>query len=354
MATCTIWGVWHALEPIENYTLQTPRFMSEFGFQSFPETKTILGFAQAGDLAIDSTVMHSHQKNHGGNERILTYMLREYPEPRDFASFVYLSQVQQAEAIKVGAEHLRRNRPRTMGALFWQLNDCWPAHRGRALTISEDGRRCSIMPVAFTVICLSRHPCTTGAVDVYVVSDKLQPTTAQIRIRLLDFRGNTLLEKTQDAQVPAQSSAVYVSFNQKELLGGADPDRAFLVVELKIAGQTVSRNEVFFDTMRNLALPLKPAIVGTVTGRGGDFVLTLRSPVLARNVYLSFGDLDVRPSDNYFDLLPGEEVSVDLTTSASRDQLQQALKVISLTDAFFDERPSYREHTIPAAPSQNP
>ena len=70
--------------------------------------------------------MKSHQKNHGGNERILTYMLREYPEPRDFASFVYLSQVQQAEAIKVGAEHLRRNRPRTMGALFWQLNDCWP------------------------------------------------------------------------------------------------------------------------------------------------------------------------------------------------------------------------------------
>src|SRR5207245_1571216 len=66
------------------------------------------------------------QKNHGGNERILTYMLREYREPKDFASFVYLSQVQQAEVIKLGAEHLRRNRPRTMGSLYWQLNDCWP------------------------------------------------------------------------------------------------------------------------------------------------------------------------------------------------------------------------------------
>jgi len=66
------------------------------------------------------------RKNHGGNERILTYMLRWYPEPKDFASFVYLSQVLQAEAIKVGAEHLRRQRPNTMGSLYWQLNDCWP------------------------------------------------------------------------------------------------------------------------------------------------------------------------------------------------------------------------------------
>jgi hypothetical protein len=120
------WGVWHALEPIGNYNLQDPRFMSEFGFQSFQEMRTILSFAAPEELVIDSPVMMAHQKNHGGNERILTYMLREYPEPKDFASFIYLSQVQQAEAIKVGAEHLRRNRPRTMGAIFWQLNDCWP------------------------------------------------------------------------------------------------------------------------------------------------------------------------------------------------------------------------------------
>src|SRR5438270_13792221 len=70
--------------------------------------------------------MQVHQKNKGGNERILSYMLRWYPEPKDFPSFLYVSQVLQAEAIKVGAEHLRRQRPRTMGSLYWQLNDCWP------------------------------------------------------------------------------------------------------------------------------------------------------------------------------------------------------------------------------------
>ena len=348
------WGVWHALEPIENYTLQNPRFMSEFGFQSFPEMKTILSFAAAGDLAIDSTVMQSHQKNHGGNERILTYMLREYPEPKDFASFVYLSQVQQAEAIKVGAEHLRRNRPRTMGALFWQLNDCWPGPSWSSVDYFGRWKALQYYARRFYGDLLISPFAHDGAVDLYVVSDKLQPTNAQIRVRLLDFNGKTLFEKTQDAQIPAQSSAVYASFNQKELLGGADPDRSFLVFELKIAGQTVSRNEVFFDTMRNLALPAKPAIVGTVTGTDGDFVLTMRSPVLARNVYVSFDGLEVRPSDNYFDLLPGEELTVHFTTSASRDQLLQALKTTSLTDAFFDQRPSYRQHTISATPGQGP
>ena len=121
------WDVWHGLKPIEDYNQQNPALhvrvrISVVSQRCAPSAAS----PQPGDLAIDSEVMKSHQKNHGGNERILTYMLREYPEPRHFASFVYLSQVQQAEAIKAGAEHLRRNRPRTMGALYWQLNDCWP------------------------------------------------------------------------------------------------------------------------------------------------------------------------------------------------------------------------------------
>jgi len=109
------WAVWHQEAPAEDYTRQLPRFMTEFGFQSFPEMRTIRTFAKPEDFDIRSTVMQAHQKNKGGNERILTYMLREYRQPKDFPSFVYLSQVQQAEIIKIGAEHLRRQRPRTMG-----------------------------------------------------------------------------------------------------------------------------------------------------------------------------------------------------------------------------------------------
>jgi beta-mannosidase len=338
------WGVWHNLEPIENYNLQNPRFMSEFGFQSFPEMRTILSFASPGDLAIDSDVMKSHQKNHGGNERILTYMLREYPEPRDFASFIYVSQVQQAEAIKVGAEHLRRNRPRTMGALFWQLNDCWPVASWASVDYFGRWKALQYYARRFYADLLISPFAHDGAIDVYIVSDKVQAAAGAIRMRLLDFEGKTLMDKTQEVEIPAQSSAVYVSLNEKDVLGSASPDRTFMVFDLIVGGQMVSRNEVFFDHMRNLQLPLKPAIQSSIAGSGGDYTLTLRSPVLARDVSLSFGDLEVTPSDNYFDLLPGEEMTIRVKSGATLVELQRAFRATTLTDAFFDQRPTYREH----------
>jgi beta-mannosidase len=168
-------------------------------------------------------------------------------------------------------------------------------------------------------------------------------------MRLLDFNGKTLLDKTQEVQIPAQSSAVYLSINEKEVLGSASPDHTFLAFDLQIAGQTLSRNEVFFDRTRNLELPLKPEIETSITGPGPEYTVTLRSPVLARDVYLSFGDFDTTLSDNYFDLIPGEEMVVRVKSSATLDQLKQAMKLVSLSDAFFEERPTYRGHT-PIAP----
>src|SRR5580698_9019533 len=276
------WQVWHALAPIEVYTQQFPRFMSEYGFRSFPEMRTVRTFAQPGDMDIHSVTMQDHQKNHGGNERILSYMLRWYPEPKDFASFVYLSQVLQAEAIKVGAEHLRRQMPNTMGSLYWQLNDCWPVaswasidYYGRWKALQYYARRfyddVIVSPVAHD-----------GKVEVYVVSDKLQPVSGQIRARLLDFSGKSLTEKTQDVQVPAQSSAVYLTLDQKELLANADPKKSFLVFDLEIGGQRVSRNLFFFDTMHNLDLPETVHVDASLENSGGAYAITLRSPVLAR------------------------------------------------------------------------
>jgi beta-mannosidase len=330
------WQVWHALAPIEEYTHQFPRFMSEYGFQSFPEMRTIRSFAKPEDMDIRSATMQDHQKNHGGNERILSYMLRWYPEPKDFPSFVYLSQVLQAEAIKVGAEHLRRQMPNTMGSLYWQLNDCWPVaswasidYYGRWKALQYYARRFydDILVSPF------RHD---GKVDVYVVSDKLQPVSGQIRTRLLDFSGKSLADKTQDIQVPAQSSAVYFTLDEKDLLASADPRKTFLVLDLTVGGQNVSRNLIFFDTMHNLDLPESVHVDASLESSNGAYAVTLRSPALARSVYLSFGDLDVQPSDNYFDLLPGEPRTITLKApaAASSDQLRSAMQIVSLTDAF--------------------
>ena len=329
------WAVWHQQAPAQDYTKQFPRFMTEYGFQSFPEMRTIRSFAnKPEDFDIHSTVMQAHQKNKGGNERILTYMLREYREPKDFASFVYLSQVQQAEIIKIGAEHLRRQRPRTMGSLYWQLNDCWPVASWASIDYYGRWKALHYYARRFYDDVLISPYLHDDKVDIYVVSDKLQPLTGTIRARLLDFSGKVLLDQAKDTQIPAQSSMVYLSLDKADLSSKADPRSSFLVVDLEVGGKNVSRNLVFFDVTHNLQLPVAPKVEATFNKTGGDYTITLQSAKLARNVYVSFGDLDVESSDNYFDLLPGEPATLTLKSSATLDQLRSALKIVSLTEAF--------------------
>ena len=329
------WAVWHQQAPASDYTRQFPRFMSEFGFQSFPEMRTIRTYAHTPeDFDLRSTVMQAHQKNKGGNERILTYMLREYREPRDFASFVYLSQVQQAEIIKIGAEHLRRQRPRTMGSLYWQLNDCWPVASWSSIDYYGRWKALHYYARRFYDDVLISPFLHEGKVDVYVISDKLQPLSATIHMRLLDFFGNVLLEQTKDVQVPAQSNAIYFSVDQSALAAKADPHRTFLVFDLEMARKKLSRNLIFFDVARALDLPIAP-IIETTIGKSGDaYTISLQSAKLARNVYISFRDLEVEAEDNYFDLLPSEPITLRLKTSATLAQLKTRLVVTSLTDAF--------------------
>jgi beta-mannosidase len=347
------WAVWHALEPISEYTHQFPRFMSEYGFQSFPDLQTVHKFAEPQDLDIISPVMQAHQKNVGGNERIRTYMLREYQEPKDFESFLYVSQVLQAEAIKVGAEHLRRQRPRTMGSLYWQLNDCWPVASWASIDYYGHWKALHFYARRFYDDLLVSPSEENGTVSVYVVSDKLQPVAAELRVRVMDFQGKVLLEKTQAVTVPELSSKVYATFSRDELLagergqgaratagGGADATvevtderHAFAVFDLVQEGKIISRNVYLFDRTRNLALPV-PAIQRELSGSGGGYTLKLQSPVLARHVYVSFGDNEAEISDNYFDLLPNEPITVQVKSKADGDQLRRSLKVRNITDAF--------------------
>jgi beta-mannosidase len=329
------WAVWHQQAPASDYTLQFPRFMTEYGFQSFPEMRTIDAYAhQPEDFDIRSTVMQAHQKNKGGNERILTYMLREYRQPKDFASFVYLSQVQQAEIIKIGAEHLRRQRPRVMGSLYWQLNDCWPVASWASIDYYGRWKALHYYARRFYDDILISPFLHDDKVDVYVVSDKLQPLTGTIHMRLLDFSGKVLDEQTKEVQVPAQSNAIYFTVDKSAMAAKADLKRSFLAFDFTVGGQKVSSNLIFFNVTHDLDLPVAPRIDTALTKTGVGYDVKVQSAKLARSVYLSFGNLDVQASDNYFDLLPGEPVTLHLKTSAAQDQLQSAMKVISLTDAY--------------------
>jgi len=328
------WEVWHALAPIEKYKEQLPRFMTEYGFQSFPEMNTIKAFSVPADWDISSSVMLSHQKNKGGNGRIYDYLLRYFGQPKDFESFLYASQVMQAEAIKMGAEHLRRSRPRTMGSLYWQLNDCWPVaswasidYYGRWKALQYYARR------FYSDLLVSPNE-ENSALQIYVVSDKQQAQPAQLHVRLLDLTGKVLEEKSQDIQVKPLSSDVYLSLPVTGLLAQRKRSEVFIDAQLLVGGKPVSRNLYFFTPMKDVRLP-QPEIKANIEPAGDGYRVTLQAAQLARDVYVSFADIDAKFSDNYVDLLPGETVQFEVKSKASLDQLQKAMKITSLYDAFL-------------------
>ena len=328
------WQVWHALAPIENYKLQLPRFMTEFGFQSFPEMSTIKSFSTPEDWDISSAVMLSHQKNKGGNGRIYDYLLRYFGQPKDFQSFLYASQVMQAEAIKMGAEHFRRSRPRTMGSLYWQLNDCWPVASWSSIDYYGRWKALQYYARRFYSDWLVSPNEENSALQVYVVSDKQQAQPAQLRVRLMDLSGKILEEKSADIQVKPLSSDVYLSLPVTELLARRRRDEVFIDAQLLVGGKPASRNLYFFAKMKEVALP-HPEIQASIESTGNAYRVTLKSSQIARDVYLSFGDLDAKFSDNYLDLLPGEPAQIEVTSKGSLEQLRQAMKVVSLYDAFL-------------------
>ncbi|GMA56004.1 hypothetical protein GCM10025858_05070 [Alicyclobacillus sacchari] len=139
------WGVWHAVEPFSNYNVNLGRFMSEYGFQSFPELRTVQSYAEEKDMELESDVMRWHQRSGDGNRLIKEYMDIYLPTPKDFPAFLTMSQILQAEAIKTAIEAHRRKKPYCMGSLYWQINDCWLLHPGRAWIITDVGRHCSTM-----------------------------------------------------------------------------------------------------------------------------------------------------------------------------------------------------------------
>ena len=353
-----IWDVWHGRVPFTTYETHRTRFVTEFGFQSFPEMKTIEAFTAPEDRAsIFTPVMLAHQKNNEGNSIIHDYMLRDYPEPKDFASFLYASQVLQAEGIKIGAEYFRRSRPETMGSIFWQLNDCWPVaswssidYFGRWKVLQYYARR------FYAPVLVSPH-IEDGAVKVYIVSDLTEAQRATLHTRLMDFSGKVLLEDSQPVTIPPLSSKVYLEWPLKKLAdaGAADTTRVFIAADLVGADAQISRNILYLAPTKEVHL--KPAAIktGIATAHplpseanhrewdasarqfvpaAGKFTITLSAPVLARSVYLSFGDLVVGLSDNYFDLLPGETVQITAWSAAPLDAIKAQLRVVSLSDAF--------------------
>jgi beta-mannosidase len=329
------WQVWHAALPFSEYEKQFPRFMSEYGFQSFPQLETVNTYTMTADQDINSPVMMAHQRHPRGNQLISEYMLREYPQPKDFESFLYVSQVLQAEGIKIGAEHLRRIMPHNMGSLFWQLDDCWPVASWSSIDYTGRWKALQYYARRFYGDILVSPQEEDGNLKVFVVSDRVQPVAAQLSLSLLDFEGNKLWSQQENIEVAPLKSKSYVAVPIKTLLAGKDPKGVVLLAEVLVGGKRLSSNEHFFGAYKDLSLP-KPQINAEVVPLRGGFKITLSADKFARAVYLSSPDYAGVFMDNYFDLIPGRNVEVEFRAAKpiGLNDFRKQFKVRSMADAF--------------------
>lgn len=330
------WDVWSGeAKPAEAYLDVTPRFQSEYGLQSMPVMQTIRAFADPGDLSVDSKVMRAHQKydKGNGNDRLLKYIRRGYGEPKDFASFVYLSQLMQADGIELAVDHLRSQRPRTMGSLYWQLNDVWPGASwssidwyGRWKALQFHARR-FYAPVRVAPI--RQH----GSTAVYLISDRTQPIDAQLRVRVMSMDGIVRYDHTSATTLVPLASTRVMDLADAALLHGGNPADTIAVFELLHDGQALSRHLLYFALPPELHLP-DPELSGRLATHGDGYRLTIEAKRFARGVWIDFGDLDATLSDNAFDLLPGQSMTLDVHSGAPIDALRTALHLHSLVNAL--------------------
>ena len=327
------WDVWHSARPFEEYRTQFPRFMSEYGFQAFPSLETISTFTLPEDRNIESEVMTAHQKHPRGNQLIREYMLRRYPEPKDFESFLYLSQVLQAEGIKIAAEHLRRIKPRCMGSLYWQANDCWPVASWSGIDYFGRWKALHYYARRFYNDILVSPVEENGKIAIYVVSDKREYVQAELVTSLLSFSGEQLKAFESNLEIKPGSSEVVLDLDKTELLAGQDSRSVFMHCFLTRDGEEISSNLLFFRRFRELSLPKPNVRVDCRESENGIEIL-LSSEKLAKDVYLELDMPGMRFSDNFFDLLPGEVKRVKLISRGNieLEDFRSELKVRSLVD----------------------
>lgn len=309
------WGTWHGRKPFESFDTDVPRFMSEYGFQAFPEMKTIRTFAEEKDFELESPVMNAHQKADIGNALIRQTMRLYYRVPEKFEDLVYVGLVLQGQGIRHGIEAHRRNRPYCMGSLFWQLNDSWPVvswsgidYYGNWKALMYQSKR-AFAPILINAIKEGDDVC------VYLVSDELQDHDGvRLDVELMDFDGKAHGKWTQSGMLAANSSVLFMKKRAGELQGKLSAANSLLHFTLKAKnGATLADDVFYFAYPKDQKLP-EANIETSVRRRGDAIEMTLKTDKLARDIFVEVPVQGVRFTDNFFDLLPGQRKKITMTS----------------------------------------
>jgi beta-mannosidase len=305
------WEVWHGGLPFTDYRNHLFRYVSEFGFQSFPCMKTIEAFTEPDDRNIFSYVMEKHQRNASANSKIIAYLAQMYKYPHDLDTLVYASQLLQAQAIQYGVEHWRRHRGHCMGAVVWQLNDCWPVASWSS--IDYFGRWKALHYYAkrfFAPVLVSCHEegilsqntninaepfVLKKSARLNVSNETLAPFSGRVRWSLRRPDASVIMEGESDVSV-APLAAVWLD---EQDFSDQDEFRCYYSYRLERAGTILGGGSVLFCPPKHFRFA-DPALDAALDGD----VITITAQSYARSVEIQC-DCDVVLEDNYFDMNAG-------------------------------------------------
>lgn len=310
------WDVWHGEKPFTEYRKFFFRYVSEFGFQSFPCLKSVEQFTLPDDRNIFSRVMERHQRNQAANGKILSYLSQTFRYPNSFDDLLYASQLMQAEAIRYGVEHWRRNRGRCMGAIIWQLNDIWPVaswasidYYGRWKALHYAAKR-FFAPVTISAEEegeLSQNPKINEyhpaplekSFRLNVCNETLRDVTGEVVWALRTSDGAIVRQNQQTLTIPAMSAKWLDKVDCADAsLTGHYVSFAFVVDDVAL-----SEGTCIFCAPKHFEF-VNPRL--TVETRGDTLVVT--SHAYAKQVWLESEDADLLLDDNAFDMNPGTKV----------------------------------------------
>lgn len=310
-----LWDVWHGRKPFEWYRTAFHRFCSEFGFQSFPEPRTVRSYTRESDRNVTSPVMEWHQRSAIGNTTIMQYLLSWFPMPHSFEGTLWMSQLLQALAIQYAVEHWRRNMPRCMGALYWQLNDCWPVaswasidYFGRWKALQYFARR-FFSPVLVSGV----EDESAGTIEIHVTSDHGGGGGAILDWVLTTAEGEELLAKTTEIQVPDNGSSKINVLDLREQIRAHGAGKLLLWLRLSRNGEVLSENLVTFRKPKGMGLA-DPGLDWALerNANTGDLFVVVHAARPALFVFFESTTDDVRMGDNFFHMRPGETKKVPL------------------------------------------
>ncbi|MEX2716237.1 MAG: glycoside hydrolase family 2 protein [Candidatus Sigynarchaeota archaeon] len=344
------WKVWHLGAPFSEYRKFDSRFMSEFGFESFPHVRTIAAFCPPEQYAFDSPVMNNHQKMLNGNRKIMGYMKRRFDIPADFHKQILLSQIVQAEAIEYGVEHWRRNRneQHCMGSLYWQLNDCWPVASWSSIDYFGRWKALHYFAKRFYAPFTASVKEDRDITEIWVINDRRGVRHGKISWKIVDASGKQLLSGSKDVEVPPCSSMLAERIDTATINKDDDAMNAHVVLyTLEPAagsGESAIRGFRLFGKPRDFPARdprLSWHVEKAANGANGkwDFDVVIESDQIALFVYIEPVDVDFIAADNFFAMEPGEKRHVPIrlvkpTGSTDEDVLPEKAEDVEASIAI--------------------